>query len=399
MENFRYCSPTLIDFGKNVEENCGELAKKAGFKNALIVIGSKFARTSGLLEKVENSLHAAGIKHELLEGVKPNPTDDAVRKGIDMARAKGCDSVLAVGGGSVIDTAKAIAIGVPYSGDFWDFYCGKAKADQALPVGVVLTIPGAGSEGSPNSVITLEPKDGSPAVKLSLRTDTVIRPKFSIVDPQLTFSISARQTAIGIVDMMAHIMERYFSPSRDVEVSDRLAEGLLMAIINESDKVMKNLNDYEARANIEWASTLAHNGIVGCGRIEDWSSHAMEHEISAQHPEVAHGEGLAIVFPAWMTYVARQKPQKIAQFGRRVFNIVEENDSVAATKAIDALRKFYSETLQMPLYLSDIGLENIDIDALSKRLHINKGEFLGNYIKLTDNDTCEIYRLMLHPSA
>lgn len=279
-------------------------------------------------------------------------------------------------------------MGALYDGDFWDFYCGKAKAERALPVGVVLTIPAAGSEGSGNSVITLEAEGR----KISLRTDHVIRPRFALLNPEWTFTLPQQQTAAGIADMMAHIFERYFSPTEDVEVTDRVSEGVLRAIMAEAPKVMANPKDYQARANIMWCGTLAHNGVCGCGRTEDWSSHAMEHEISALYG-VTHGAGLAVVFPAFMTYMAMHKPWRVTQMARRVFDVDICNDVAAATEGIRRLRAFW-RSLGLPLTFSDLNIDNPDIDTMVTKLHQNKGTLLGTYMPLDCNATREIYQLM-----
>lgn len=388
MENFSYCTPTRYVFGRGVEGQTGSLAAAMGCRKALIVSGGGSARRSGLLDRVEASLREAGIDFVSLTGVKPNPTDDRVYEGIALCRAEGVDGVIAVGGGSVIDTAKAIAGGVPYDGDFWDFWAGKAVMTEALPVGVVLTIPAAGSEGSGNSVITK--LDGMH--KISLRTDYALRPKFAVMNPELTFTLPADQTAAGVADMMAHIMERYFSPSSEVETTDRVAEGVLQAIVEEAPKVMARPDDYEARANIMWCGTLAHNGICGCGRREDWASHGLEHVLSALYG-VTHGAGLAVVFPAWMTYAAQTRPEKIAQFGRRVFGIAEADDRKAATAAIASLRAFYG-SLGLPLTLGELGIGNPDFKEMTAMFHRDKGNPFGAYISLKPEDTEAIYRLM-----
>ncbi|MDE5799544.1 MAG: iron-containing alcohol dehydrogenase, partial [Paramuribaculum sp.] len=299
------------------------------------------------------------------------------------------DGLLAVGGGSVIDTAKAIAAGVPYHGDFWDFWAGKAVVEKALPVAVVLTIPAAGSEGSGNSVITLT--DGMR--KISLRTDVALRPKVAMLNPELTYTLPPQQTAAGIADMMAHILERYFSPTDNVEITDRVSEGILQAIIAEAPKVMADPCSYQARANIMWCGTLAHNGVCGTGRVEDWSSHAIEHEISALY-NVAHGAGLAVVFPAYLTYVSRTKPAKVAQLGRRVFGVEADDDAKAAAITIERLKAFFA-SLGLPLTMAQLGVENPDIPLMVKHLHENKGALLGNYLPLDSEATTEIYRLML----
>ncbi|MDE6809279.1 MAG: iron-containing alcohol dehydrogenase [Muribaculaceae bacterium] len=390
MDNFTYCSPTRYIFGKDTESQAGQLTIGMGSKNVMLVYGHGSVVRSGLLDRVKKSLDEAGVTYTELSGIDPNPTDDRVYEGIDIARKKSIDGLVAVGGGSVIDTAKAIALGVPYQGDFWDFFAGKLKAETALPVGTVLTIPAAGSEGSGNCVITR--KEG--LHKISLRTDFALRPKFAILNPELTVTLPPNQTAAGIADMMAHIMERYFSPTTDVEVTDRISEGILKAIIEEAPKVIANPDDYQARANIMWAGTMAHNGICGCGRVEDWVSHAMEHEISAVYG-VTHGAGLAVVFPAWLTFMANHAPTKPAQFARRVFGIINHDDKSAALEGITALRGFYL-SLGLPVSFGMLGIATPDIDLLVKKLHENKGEVIGGYYRLTQADTYEIYKMMVN---
>lgn len=391
MDNFTYYSPTLYEFGRGTEEKVGMLTYLMGSSKVLIVYGKKYAKNNGLISRIENSLQTMGIEYVELGGVEPNPTDTLVYEGIELARKKNVDGLIAVGGGSVIDTAKAIAAGVKYKGDFWDFYTGKSQVREALPVGVVLTIPGSGSEASGNSVIT----KSDTATKLSLRTDSILRPRYAIVNPEMTFTLTAWQTAVGVVDMMSHILERYFSTTPRVEVTDRLAEGLLMSLINEAPKALADPTDFHARANIEFAGTLAHNGLVGCGRREDWASHAMEHEISAMYPNVAHGAGLAVVLPAWMGYMAHHKPSKVAQLGRRVFDVDARDDRAAAIETVASIRAFFSAVLRMPLTFKALGIDIPDIDAMVERLHANKGETIGGYYKLAAPDTREIYSLML----
>lgn len=290
MNNFMFYSPTEFVFGKETELQTGALVKKFHGTKALIVFGGGSVLRSGLLERVKESLDKEGIAHVEMGGVQPNPTDPKVYEGIGLGRREKVDFLLPVGGGSVIDTAKAIAAGIPYDGDFWDFFTGKAVPEKALRIGVVLTIPAAGSEGSGNSVITKT--DG--LKKLSLRTPEVLRPAFAVMNPELTYTLPAWQTASGITDMMAHIMERYFTNTADTEVTDRLCEGTLKAIIKEALTVIKEPENYGARANIMWAGTIAHNGICGVGCEEDWASHFMEHEVSALY-DVTHGAGLAVI--------------------------------------------------------------------------------------------------------
>ena len=387
MNDFNYYTPTRYVFGRGVESQTGELTRWMGVSRVLLVYGMGSVVRSGLLDRVKASLDAAGVEYLELGGVLPNPTDDRVYEGIEICRRENLIGVVAVGGGSAIDTAKAIACGVPYEGDFWDFYAGKKIVEEALPVGVVLTIPAAGSEGSGNSVITK--LDG--LHKISLRTDSALRPKFAVMNPELTFTLPPYQTASGIADMMAHIFERYFTNTPETEVTDRVAEGVLKAIITEAPRVMAEPENYDARANIMWCGTLAHNGICGTGRQEDWVSHFMEHELSAVYG-VTHGAGLAVMTPAWMTFMATHNPSKGAQFARRVMDVVNDDDTQAALEGIARLRAFYA-SLGLPITLAQLGIENPDFDLLVHKLHENKGEIIGGYYRLTATETRQIYEL------
>ena len=388
MNNFVFYSPTEFVFGKDMEMQVGALARKHGARKVMIVYGGGSVVRSGLLDRVKQSLQEAGIEYCLMGGVQPNPVDTKVYEGIEFCRREQADMLLPVGGGSVIDTAKAIAAGVLYEGDFWDFYIGKTKVTKALKVAVVLTIPAAGSEGSGNTVITK--LDG--LQKLSLRVPEVLRPVFSIMNPELTYTLPPFQTACGVADMMAHIMERYFTKTQEVEIGDRLCEGTLMAIINEAPKVMRNPEDYGARANLMWAGMIAHNGTCGVGCEEDWASHFLEHEISAIYG-VTHGAGLSVIFPAWMTWMVEHNVGKIAQYAVRVWGVPESEDKKAvALEGIGKLKAFFS-SLGLPVTFKELGVENPDIDRLADSLHRNKGELVGNYVKLTKLDSKEIYRL------
>lgn len=386
MNNFVFFPATKYVFGKGVENKVAQQLEAFGMKKPLIVYGKGSVVRSGLLGKVKKSLEVAGIPFAELGGVQPNPVDSKVYEGIEIAKRENIDSVLAVGGGSSIDTAKAIAAALPYEGDFWDFYSGKAKVTEALPVGVVLTIPAAGSEGSGNTVITK--LDG--LHKLGMGSD-VLRPKFALMNPELTFTLPPYQTAAGITDMMAHIMERYFSNTPEVEITDRVAEGVLKAIITEAPKVIANPEDYDARANIMWSGTLAHNGVCSGGREEDWATHGLEHELSAVY-DVTHGAGLAVMFPAWMTYAMKENPGKLAQFARRVFDIDEDDDGKAAEAGITSLKTFLS-SIGMPTSMKELGIENPDMKLLAEKVTENKGEVFGNYIKIDKTIAEQIYNL------
>lgn len=390
MNNFVFYSPTEFVFGKDTEGQVGTLSQKYGARKVMIVYGGGSAQRSGLLDRVKASLDKAGLSWCELGGVQPNPTDGTVYQGIELAKKENIDLLLAVGGGSVIDTAKAIAAGVLYSGDFWDFFEGKAKVEAALKVAVVLTIPAAGSEGSGNAVITKE----ATLQKLGIKVPGLLRPVFSIMNPELTYTLPPFQTACGAADMMAHIMERYFSNTPDVELTDRISEGVLKAIIEEAPKAMKNPQDYGARANLMWAGMVAHNDTCGVGREEDWSSHALEHEVSAVYG-VAHGAGLSAIFPAWLTWMTTHNLPKLVQFAVRVWDVpAEGNPEAVALEGIRRLRRFFS-SLGLPITFRELGIPEPDIDLLVNNLHRNKGELLGNYVKLTRQDTAEIYRLAL----
>ena len=388
MNNFVFYSPTEFVFGKDTEQQAGALARKFGAHKVMIVYGGGSAVKSGLLERVRHSLDAAGLPYCEMGGVQPNPVDTKVYEGIDVCKREQADLMLAVGGGSVIDTAKAIAAGACYEGDFWDFFIGRATVKTALKVGVVLTIPAAGSEGSGNSVITKT----ATLQKLSLRTPAALRPVFSILNPELTYTLPPFQTACGICDMMIHILERYFTNTPDVEIADRLCEGTLMAIMKEAYRMKQHPDDYGARANLMWCGMIAHNGTCGVGCEEDWASHFMEHEVSAIYG-VTHGAGLATIVPAWMTFMAGHHPEKVAQLGNRVFSIAETDDKEEMALQTVARLKHFFRYLGLPVSFRELGIEHPDIDRLVESLHRNKGEQVGNYVKLTHEDTRAIYQL------
>lgn len=391
MDNFTFRSPTEFVFGRGEESHTGELLKRYGAQRVLIVIGGGSAVRSGLLSRVVASIEACGIAHTLLRGVRPNPTDVLVRQGIEQAREFGADFVLAVGGGSVIDTAKAIALGVPYAGDFWDFYCRKAEPKEALPVGVVLTIPAAGSEGSGNSVITRE--EGRH--KISVRYPMILRPLFAVMNPELTLTLPWEQTAFGIVDMLCHIYERYFSPTRGTQLVDAYSEAIMRSVMQEGTTLRANPSDYDARANVMWASTLAHNGLCGVGKVEDWASHRLEHEISAIY-DVAHGAGLAVIVPAWMAFVARRNPQKVEQYAVRVMGVSPEglSQEQIIAEGIRRQKEFY-HSLGLTTSLRTLIGREPDIDALVASLEGNMGPKLGGYVELSMADCAAIYRAAL----
>ena len=391
MQNFTFYSPTYFVFGKDQELEAGKYVKRFGGTKALIHYGGGSVVRSGLLDRVKASLEAEGIAYVELGGVMPNPRSGLVYQGIELCRKEGVDFVLAVGGGSTIDSSKAIAAGTIYDGDFWDFYMGKT-VEKALPVGTVLTIAAAGSEGSPDSVITKEEgmfKRGA--------SGEGFRPAFSILNPALTQTLPPYQTACGITDIMAHLFERYFTNTKDVEVTDRVIEGLLMTMIHEAPKVIANPNDYEARANIMWAGMLAHNNCCGVGREQDWASHNLEHELSALY-DCAHGAGLAVVFPAWMTYNMNHDVMRFAQVANRVWGCPMDfqHPEITAKAGIDAFRAFL-KSIGMPQSLSELGGKEEDIPYLAHTAAFGNGNqgTLGGFVELQAQDMANIYRLML----
>lgn len=390
MNNFTFYSPTKFAFGKDTEKQAGSLVKEFGGSKVLLHFGGKSAEKSGLLGRVRDSLKAGGIDFVELGGVHPNPLDDLVYEGIDLCKKNGVDFILAVGGGSVIDSAKAIAIGVCYDGDFWDFYSGKAAPSKALPVGTVLTIAAAGSEGSGDSVITK--KDGM--IKRGTGGEC-IRPKFSILNPALTQTLPAYQTACGATDIMAHVCERYFTNTKNVETTDRLCEAVLMAMIHETPKVIANPDDYEARANIMWAGMVAHNNIVGVGRDQDWNSHGIEHELSGLY-DCAHGAGLAVIMPAWMDFVYKHDVMRFCQWAERVWGCKMDfaDPEATAREGIHRFRNFL-HSIGMPINFAELGAKEEDIPTLVKKFGIGDGK-TGGFVQLSAADITEIYKIAAH---
>jgi alcohol dehydrogenase len=386
MNNFNFYSPTFFVFGKDRENEAGKYVKRFGGTNVLIHLGSGSVVKSGLLERVKTSLTKENITFTELGGVQPNPRSGLVYKGIEMCKKENIDFVLAVGGGSVIDSAKAIALGALYEGDFWDYYCGK-KIEKALPVATILTISAAGSEGSTGSVITHE----NGMLKRAANSD-FLRPVFSILNPELTYSLPNYQTACGSTDMMAHVMERYFTNTQNVEITDRLCEGILLTIIKETPKALANPNDYDARANIMWAGMVAHNDICGVGRDQDWSSHQIEHELSALY-DVAHGAGLAVIFPSWMKYVMKHDVMRFAQFAVRVWGCEMDfqHPEKTALQGIERYEQFMT-SIGMPIRFSQLGAKAEDIPTLVKTLGL-VDRTLGSFVKLTEEDVRKIYEL------
>ncbi len=386
MDNFNFYSPTQFIFGRECENEAGKYVKRFGGSRVLIHFGSGSVVRSGLLDRVKKSLTDSGVWFTELGGVVPNPRSGLVYTGVELCKRENIDFILAVGGGSVIDSAKAIALGAVYEGDFWDFYLGK-RIEKALPVATILTLTAAGSEGSMGTVITHE----NGMLKRAANHD-VLRPVFSILNPELTCSLPPYQTACGAVDMMAHVMERYFTNTKNVEITDRLAEGILLTVINEAPKAMADPNNYDARANLMWAGMVAHNDTCGVGRESDWSSHMLEHELSGLY-DVAHGAGLAVMFPAWMKFVMQHDVMRFAQFAVRVWGCEMDfqNPEKTALQGIERYEQFVS-SLGMPIRFAELGAKAEDIPLLLKTLGLGENT-IGSFVKLTEDDCRKIYEL------
>lgn len=389
MENFNFYSPTFFAFGDGAESQTADLVRRFGGSRVLIHYGGGSAVRSGVYDKVTASLSAAGIPFVSLGGVKPNPRASLVYEGIDLCRREHLDFVLAIGGGSVIDSAKAIAAGVPYEGDFWDFLSGKAVMQTSLPVGTVLTISASGSEGSNSCVITRD--EGM--LKWAFPGNDLLRPKFSILNPRFTCTLPAYQTACGITDMMAHILERYFTNTPAVEVTDRLCEGLLLAIRTAADAVMADPQDYDARAELMWAGMLAHNNSCGVGREQDWASHRIEHELSAIY-DCAHGAGLAVIMPAWMEYVLSHDVSRFAQFAVRVWGCEMDfaHPERTAREGISRFRAFL-RSMGMPTNFAQLGAREEDIPRIMDHERLKGEVHEGHFVPLGDADVEAILRI------
>lgn len=385
MDNFTFYAPTYFDFGKGAESHVAELIRRFGGSRVLLHYGGGSIKKSGLYDRITRCLEQESIPYVTLGGVQPNPRSGLVYEGIQLCREEKVDFILAAGGGSTIDSAKAIAAGTPYNGDFMDFYQGKGTIEKALPIGTVLTIAAAGSEGSPNTVIT----DEKTLVKKGTKSD-LLRPRFSILNPELTCTLSPYQTAAGATDIMIHVCERYFSNTEEVEITDRLCEAVLKTIIYETPRVMEDPGNYEARANIMWAGMLAHNNICGVGRVQDWASHHIEHELSALY-DVTHGAGLAVIAPRWMRYVLYTNPHKLVDFAVRVWDIPLDETDPGAT-ALQGIEKFeaFLRQIGMPSTFEEIGARREDIGLMTDKLFGNR-ETEGNYVKLRRDDVVKIY--------
>jgi len=392
MNNFQYCAPTRVVFGRGVEEMAGELVRSFGGTKALVHYGGGSVVRSGLLARVLASLERAGVAYVELGGVVPNPRLSKVREGIELCRREKVDFLLSVGGGSVIDSSKAIGYGLCCDGDVWDLYERKATPAASMPMGCVLTLAATGSEMSDSSVITNE--DGWK--KRGLSSD-LSRQRFALLNPELTFTLPPWQTASGVADILSHTMERYFSGPADVEPTDSIAEGLMRSVIEMAKRAVKDPADYEARAAIMWAGSLSHNGLTGCGRgsggrAGDWACHQLEHELSGMF-DVTHGAGLAALWGAWSRYVMSAAPSRFARFARNVMGVTEADDEAAALAGIAAYEDFL-RGIGMPVTIGGLGVQltEAQISELAWKCSFEGTRTIGSFRVLDRADMEEIYR-------
>lgn len=389
MENFTFNNPTKIIFGKGREKEVGKEASSYG-KNVLLHYGGGSIKKSGLYDRVVLSLKEAGLSIFELSGVKPNPRLSLVREGIKLCKTEKIDLILAVGGGSVIDSAKAIAVGHYYEGDVWDLYTGKGTADKALPVATILTIPAAGSESSTGSVITNEEGDYKRPFD-----HEILYPVFSILNPELAFTLPDFQVACGIADMTAHLLERYFTNAKPVGLTDRLIEGALKNIMEYAPMVLSDRKNYDGWAEIMWSGTFAHNNSLDTGRIGDWASHDIEHELSGIY-DIAHGAGLAVIFPAWMKYNYKHNIKLFVQWAVRVMN-VEQNfrsDEETVLAGIASFEEFM-KSLGLAVRLDGVGIDESRLEEMADKATNGDTSTVGNFVKLKKGDVHNILKLAL----
>ena len=389
MFNFKYFTPTKVVFGKDTELQVADLIKEFGGKKVLIHYGGGSVIRTGLLKKVTDILDAAGITYITLGGAVPNPHLSLVYEGIELCKKEGVDFLLAVGGGSAIDSAKAIGYGVANEGDVWDFYDYKRKATGCLPLGVILTLAATGSEMSDSSVITKE--EG--LVKRGYSSD-YCRPKFAIMNPELTKTLPDYQTACGCTDIMMHTMERYFTNGGNMEITDALAEGLLRTVKENALILAKDPSNYDARAEVMWAGSLAHNGLTGCGNDGgDWMTHKLEHELGGLY-DVAHGAGLAAIWGSWARYVYKECLPRFKRFAINVMGVADSgSDEEIALKGIEAVEDFY-RAIKMPTNLRELGVNATEEDlvTMAHKCAVGVGGEMGSAKLLNEADMLAIYR-------
>lgn len=385
MLDFTYYAPTKVYFGRDKQKDVGKIISDYGYKTIMMQYGKESIKKSGLYDDVMKSILENGIKVVEMGGVEPNPKLSFVREAVKIARENKVEMILAVGGGSAIDSSKVTAHGVVNDCDVWDLLTRKSISKGALPIGCILTHSAAGSEMSASAVITNIEEN----MKRGFGSE-FNRCKFAICNPELTYTVSKYQTACGIVDIMAHTMERYFTVCEPTELTDRIAESVLKSVINASKVVMDNPCDYEARATIMWASSLSHNDLTGCGRENNLAVHQLEHALSGEYDYISHGAGLAVLFPAWARYVYQKNTSRFAQFARRVWDVVEEDDEKASLLGIEEMERFF-KLIQMPLTLKEFDVDKNSIDKLADLCTFGKSRTIKSYIELGYDDIKNIF--------
>lgn len=385
MQNFIYNTPTKVYFGKGYEKEVGKIIKEYGFSKIMLQYGKSSIKKTGLYDVIVKSLTESGVDFVEMGGVEPNPKVTFVREAVKVAQEEKVEMILAVGGGSVIDSSKFTALSVGANADPWDIAMGKVKPVSALPVACVLTMSAAGSEMSSSAVITNLELNMKKGVGTELN-----RCLFAICNPELTYTVSKYQTACGVVDIMAHTMERYFTVLPDTDLTDRVAESVLKAVINAGKVAIDNPTDYDARATIMWASSISHNGLTGCGRENFLAVHQLEHALSGEYDEVAHGAGLAVLYPAWARYMYKENLPRFAQFARRVWDVVEEDDEKCALLGIEKMKEYFL-SLGMPDKLSDFGVPKEKCARLSELCTFNKTRTIKSYINMGYDEVKEIF--------
>ncbi len=389
MKDFIYYAPTKVFFGKDKHKDIGKIIKEYGYDNIMLQYGQGSIKKSGLYAEVMASLAEYGIKVVEMGGVAPNPKLSFVREAVKVAKENDVQMILAVGGGSVLDSSKYTAAGACVDCDPWDFPTGKTKVENSLPVGCILTIAAAGSEMSSSAVIT--------NMELNMKrgfNSEFNRCKFAIMNPELTYSVSKYQTACGVVDIMAHTMERYFMPCEPTDLTDRIAESILKSTIAAGETLMKDPENYDARANMMWASSLSHNDLTGCGRQNALPVHQLEHALSGEYDQIAHGAGLAVLFPAWAKYIYKYDIPRFAQFARRVWDCTQEEDEAAALSGIEKMAEYF-KSIGMPSCLADFGLDENCFDRLSELCTFGRQRMVKSYIDMDYESIRDIFKMCL----
>lgn len=391
MLDFQYYSPTRVVFGRHALDQLGPLLKAKGRQKILLHYGGGSVRRNGILDAVKQQLELAGVTYLELGGVEPNPKIGLIRTGVELCKSEHVDFILAVGGGSTIDSAKAIAMGAKIDFDVWNLYETKQRICDALPVGSVLTIAAAGSELSDGSVVT-NPEGG---LKRDYGSD-YLRPEFAIMNPEYTFSVSKYQTACGTVDILMHTFERYFTHTPNVDLTDELAEGLCRAVIRAGTAAVANGCDYEARATLMWAGSISHNDLTGLGRKSDWATHQIEHELSGQYDCVSHGAGLAAIFPAWCHYVWREEPERFARFAEKIWGVNRDGMSTEEA-ALEGIRRCeaYFHSIGMPTRLCELGIDSAHLHEMAVKATYFGRRTLGSFKVLQEADIEAIYQTAL----